>query len=78
MTTYCTNCGDPVDGVEEHHVDQQRGNNDPDNLTPRCTRCHHDGTHDNPRRTDDLASEQYGPDSTGGLGPQSPSTVPNP
>jgi len=61
MTTYCSNCGDPLDSAEEHHVDQQRGNNDPDNLTPRCTRCHHDGTHDNPRRTDSLTEEQYGP-----------------
>jgi len=78
MTTYCTNCGAPVDATEEHHVDQQRGNNDPDNLTQRCTRCHHDGTHDNPRRTDHLSTEQYGPDSPGGLGPRTPSTGPNP
>jgi len=61
MSHTCSNCGEPTDRVEEHHVDQQRGNNDPDNLTPRCRRCHHDGTHDNPRRTDSLSTEKYGP-----------------
>jgi 5-methylcytosine-specific restriction endonuclease McrA len=72
MTRTCTNCGEPIAGTpEEHHVDQQRGNNDPDNLTTRCRRCHHDGTHDNPRRTDRLATERYGPrsPSTGPPGP---------
>jgi len=28
MTEHCTNCGSPVDHTEEHHVDEQRGNND--------------------------------------------------
>ena len=27
---------------------------DPDNLTSRCRRCHHDGAHDNPRAVDDV------------------------
>jgi len=70
MTTYCTECGNPVDTTETHHVDQQRGNNNPDNLTSRCRRCHHDGTHDNPRRTDNLTTEKYGP--------RRPATAPNP
>jgi hypothetical protein len=71
MTDHCTCCGRPVEATETHHVDQQRGNNDPDNLTPRCRRCHHDGTHDNPRRTDHLTTERYGPrtPSTGPPGP---------
>lgn len=71
MTDHCTECGRPADAVEHHHVDQQRGNNDPDNLTPRCRRCHHGHTHDNKRRTDDLTTERYGPRSprTGPPGP---------
>jgi len=59
--TRCSCCGEPVDTVEQHHVDEQRGNNEPDNLSQRCTRCHHDGVHDNPRRVDDYAAEKYGP-----------------
>jgi hypothetical protein len=61
MTDHCAGCGCPTDHAEQHHVDEQRGNNDPDNLSPRCRRCHHDGAHDNPRRTDSLSTEQYGP-----------------
>lgn len=64
----CAACGDPTDATETHHVDEQRGNNEPDNLSERCPRCHHDGAHDNPRRTDSLSTEQYGP--------RSPSTGP--
>jgi endogenous inhibitor of DNA gyrase (YacG/DUF329 family) len=61
MSHTCTHCGEPVERTEEHHVDEQRGNNNPDNLTDRCPRCHHNGTHDNPRRTDSLTTEKYGP-----------------
>lgn len=61
MTGHCTCCGEPAAHAEEHHVDQQRGNNTPDNLTPRCRRCHHDGTHDNPRAVDDQTTRRYGP-----------------
>lgn len=61
MANHCTSCGHPADHTEEHHVDQQRGNNDPDNLTDRCRRCHHDGTHDNPRAVDNQTEQQYGP-----------------
>jgi len=71
MTSYCSNCGDPADHVEEHHVDEQRGNNEPDNLTPRCRRCHHDGTHDNARAVDGEASRRFGPASPS-TGPPSP------
>ena len=61
--TACTNCGEPIDATdtEEHHVDQQRGNNDPDNLTQRCRRCHHSETHDNRRAVDKRTNERYGP-----------------
>lgn len=59
--TRCTCCGEPADHVEEHHVDQQRGNNEPDNLTPRCPRCHHCRTHENKRRVDDYTTKKYGP-----------------
>ena len=69
--TECTVCGVPADDVEQHHVDQQRGNNDPDNLTPRCRRCHHDGTHDNARAVDDRTAEKYGPP-TPSTGPSAP------
>lgn len=61
MTEHCTNCGSPVDHTEEHHVDEQRGNNDPDNLTSRCRRCHHDRAHDNPRAVDDQTEQRFGP-----------------
>lgn len=57
----CTCCGQPTDRGEEHHVDQQRGNNDPDNLTTRCLRCHHARTHENDRRVDNYSQEKYGP-----------------
>lgn len=59
--TGCTCCGEPADHVEQHHVDRKRGNNEPDNLTPRCRRCHHDGTHDNPRAVDERSTRKYGP-----------------
>ena len=60
--TYCAGCGLSLETVlETHHVDEQRGNNDPDNLSPRCRRCHHNRTHDNPRRTDNYSTERYGP-----------------
>jgi 5-methylcytosine-specific restriction endonuclease McrA len=71
MTEHCTNCGSPVDHTEEHHVDEQRGNNDPDNLTPRCRRCHHDRAHDNPRAVDDQTTQRYGPQRPA-TGPPSP------
>jgi len=57
----CACCGRPTDATETHHVDQQRGNNDPDNLSERCRRCHHDHAHDNPRAVDDRAVRKYGP-----------------
>jgi len=57
----CTRCGHPVDATETHHVDEQRGNNGPDNLSERCPRCHHNGTHDNPRAVDERTTEKYGP-----------------
>lgn len=60
-TTTCKSCGRPVEHTETHHVDQQRGNNDPDNLSERCRRCHHDGAHDNARAVDNRSERRYGP-----------------
>lgn len=57
----CACCGEPAADIEQHHVDEQRGNNEPDNLSPRCRRCHHARMHDNRRRVDDYAAEKYGP-----------------
>lgn len=71
MTHTCTHCGEPVDHAEEHHVDRQRGNNDPDNLTPRCRRCHHGETHDNRRAVDRETSRRFGP-RTPSTGPPRP------
>lgn len=71
MTDHCTGCGGPAAHTEEHHVDEQRGNNDPDNLTSRCRRCHHDGTHDNARAVDEETARRYGPDRPS-TGPQHP------
>jgi len=68
----CTHCGAPAEQTEQHHVDEQRGNNDPDNLTERCRRCHHDGTHDNPRAVNERTTEKYGPQAPR-TGPQRPS-----
>lgn len=38
--TACKDCGEPTNRPETHHVDEQKGNNDPDNLSVRCRRCH--------------------------------------
>jgi len=62
----CANCGHPGP-TQTHHVDEQRGNNDPDNLSERCPRCHM-AYHDNDRATDGQASRRYGP--------RSPATAP--
>lgn len=61
MPEYCADCGQPATHTEDHHVDQQRGNNEPDNLSQRCRRCHHDGAHDNPRAVDDHSERTFGP-----------------
>jgi len=61
MSDACTCCGEPADHTEEHHVDRKRGNNDPDNLTTRCRRCHHDGTHDNTAAVENYTERRYGP-----------------
>jgi len=58
--TACNDCGRPVDHTETHHVDEKRGNNDPDNLSERCRRCHM-SHHDNDVATDGLAGRRYGP-----------------
>ena len=71
----CRCCGEPVDHTEEHHVDERRNNNTPDNLTPRCRRCHHDRTHDNPRAVDQRSTERFGPKRPSG-GPTRPSGGP--
>jgi coenzyme F420-reducing hydrogenase beta subunit len=66
--TGCTCCGDPAARTEQHHVDEQRGNNEPDNLTDRCVRCHHARAHENGRRVDGYTQEKFGPMSPS-LGP---------
>ncbi|MXV62063.1 HNH endonuclease [Natronorubrum sp. JWXQ-INN-674] len=48
----CPGCGRPrdaVDGIELHHQDRRRNNNDPDNLIGLCRDCHQDGEHGNRR-----------------------------
>ena len=61
MAKACACCGDPADHTETHHVDEQRGNNNPDNLSPRCRRCHHGRAHDNKRAVDGRAKRRFGP-----------------
>lgn len=58
--TPCKDCGQPTDTSHTHHVDEQRGNNDPDNLSERCPRCHM-AHHDNDRATDDRTTRKWGP-----------------
>lgn len=44
----CTECG-ATDNIEVHHIDGDRGNNDPQNLLPLCHACHrgvHRGNHE--------------------------------
>lgn len=72
----CHRCGTPETHTETHHVDTQRGNNDPDNLSERCRRCHHDGTHDNARAVDDETRRRYGPRTPRVGGPTRPTTNP--
>jgi hypothetical protein len=71
MTDHCACCGRPTDSAETHHVDEQRGNNHPDNLSPRCRRCHHGREHDNDRATDHETTRRFGPQTprTGPPGP---------
>lgn len=48
----CPGCGRPrdaVDGIELHHQDERKHNNDPNNLIGLCTDCHQDGKHGNRR-----------------------------
>jgi len=54
--------------VEVHHVDEKRGNNDPDNLSPRCRRCHM-SHHGNDAALDGRTARRFGP-------PTSRSTTP--
>jgi len=44
----CACCGKPTDRAETHHHNHRKGDNHPDNLTPRDRRCHMDH-HDNQR-----------------------------
>lgn len=60
--TGCTFCGEPVDRPEEHHHNEQRGDNDPDNLRDAHRRCHMEH-HENERAVDGRAAERYGPPS---------------
>ena len=64
----CACCGRPAEDTETHHVDEQRGNNDPDNLSERCRRCHHRRAHENDRAVDGRSERRFGP--------RSPSTGP--
>jgi hypothetical protein len=40
MTETCACCGKPTDNVEIHHHNHRKGDNHPDNLTPRDRHCH--------------------------------------
>ncbi len=48
MTEACACCGKPTDHSETHHVNHRKGDNHPDNLSPRDRGCHMDH-HDNQR-----------------------------
>lgn len=58
--TGCAICGGPADHPEEHHHNQRKGDNDPDNLRDVHRRCHMQH-HENDRAVDDLTEQRYGP-----------------
>lgn len=58
--TGCSLCGKSVDRPEEHHHNQRKADNHPDNLRPVHRRCHMKH-HGNDRAVDDLAEQRYGP-----------------
>ena len=57
MTDTCACCGKPTNHKEVHHVNERKGDNHPDNLSPRDRACHM-AHHDNKR----AAQYPYGPD----------------
>lgn len=57
MTETCACCGRPTDRCETHHVNERRGDNHPDNLSPRDRRCHM--TH---HRNERAVTYPYGPE----------------
>jgi hypothetical protein len=38
----CACCGKPAARCETHHVNHRKGDNHPDNLSPRARDCHMD------------------------------------
>lgn len=60
MTETCSCCGKPTHHPEEHHHNQTRGDNHPDNLQTRDRRCHHTH-HDNEGAVDHHTKNKYGP-----------------
>ena len=59
--TGCSICGGPLDDTpEEHHHNQRRGDNDPNNLRDVHRRCHMEH-HENDRAVDGQAEQRYGP-----------------
>lgn len=60
MTDACACCGAPTDHPETHHVNERRGDNHPDNLSPRDRR-HHMHHHGNDRAVDHLTERDFGP-----------------
>lgn len=61
MTDVCSCCGRPADVSHTHHVNEQRGDNHPDNLSTRDRRCHMEH-HDNDRAADAYARNSHLPD----------------
>lgn len=57
MTETCAHCGKPTDRCETHHVNHRKGDNHPDNLSPRDRACHMDH-----HRNERAAKYPYGPD----------------
>lgn len=56
----CSCCGLPTDRPEEHHHNERKGDNQPDNLRT-VDRRHHMQHHENDRAVDNLTEERYGP-----------------
>lgn len=58
--TGCACCGKPTGCPEEHHHNERRGDNVPDNLRT-LDRRHHMEHHENERSVDELTEQRFGP-----------------
>jgi hypothetical protein len=57
----CACCGKPTNRCETHHVNHRKGDNHPDNLSPRDRDCHM-AHHRNERALDALEREEAMPE----------------